>query len=111
MKKTLHIQLERYNGIRYDFIEVEIENLNEIKGIYEELDTLFPASERPAPKAFNNVSGNGDLATPGQKKYMTSLKIAFDDTTTKQQAIKLIEAKVNKPKPASAGLPWDIEIG
>lgn len=96
--KKIHIQLEPYNGIKFDFIEVEVESLSEIKEIYKELDELFPNRQPQAQQTMKQDTpffGGGELASQGQKKYMKSLGIAFTNSTTKQEAIELIKNGLN----------------
>ena len=49
---------------------------------------------RAGQKKLESNDSDSELATEAQRKYMTNLKIKWDESTTKKQASKLIKEKV-----------------
>lgn len=52
--------------------------------------------ERAGQKKLSDNDDGVELATEAQRKYMTNLKIKWDENTTKKQASKLIKDKVGE---------------
>lgn len=94
----LHIQLEPYNGIKFDFIEVEVSSVDEIKEVYALLEREYkkpqqqPATnynkqevgiklERLTENTINQNAGyatykNGNLVKTKDGRYLTTTQYA-----------------------------------
>lgn len=72
-KITVHIQLEPFNGKKFDFIEVEVNDLSEIAGIYAKLEgkNNDTSTKNSVEMAFYK---NGKEAKSKDGKHLTKLE-------------------------------------
>ena len=98
MKFTFHIQLQPYNGVRYDFIEVELEKIAQIPKVYEKLEQLKEATQPSvAVEKFEPNAKQIALikALKGSKTY------GFKDAEELHNYINKLQEKKKQPKKKS----------
>lgn len=98
----LHIQLEEYNGKKYDFIEVEVHSVDEINSAYEMLEEM--RSHVHQPKTIKTTT-----STPSMAYYKQSGRKVTDKNNvhmTQSQygkAVRIFQETGTKI--------WELEIG
>lgn len=99
-KMKLHCQLEPFNGVKFDFIEIEVQSIEEIKNAYAMLNELKPqtnAYEQAINKGVaTKVASNNELAFNKQGK---PVKTTDGFHMTKEQMNKALKAQA---------LPWTL---
>lgn len=95
----LRVQLEPYNGVKFDFIEVDIQNVADIKKVYEAMEATYG---KPAARANSNYGAKPTLS-PAQIKLINDLggnpNQEFATTQAVSDYIKSLYK--NKPKQES----------
>lgn len=99
-KMKLHCQLEPFNGVKFDFIEIEVQSIEEIKNAYAMLNGLKPQTTE-YEKAINKgvatkVASNNELA---YNKQGNPVKTTDGFHMTKEQMGKAVK---------SGQMPWTL---
>ena len=88
-KIKVHIQLEKFNGTKYDFIEVEVNSIEEIAPLYDELEEHSQMS----PEQQFDISKKKKLP----KKFIKKSKSPVKASSVKDNSKLAFFATSNKP--------------